>query len=179
MAMVKIKGHDINIITVRDSFYRRAIQYSNNIKKSLRKLGVAEDDIEIEVIRGAMKNEPAKVEWYMDGHNMEYSYKLAPKFVENMYAISKVIECQIKDLEEGVITMQDFIASFHEEDDVHDERKEARKLLGLHEDENDMEVINKSYKDLAKKHHPDMDEGCIHKFKEINKAHKVIKRELM
>ena len=177
--MVKIKGHDINIITVRDSFYRRAIQYSNKIKTSLRRLGVNEDDIEINVIRAAMKKGEAKVEWYMDGHNMEYSYKLAPKYVENMYVISKVIELQIKDLVEGVITMQDFLASFHEEDDVTDERKQAREILGLHAEENDMQVINKTYKDLAKKYHPDMDEGCIHKFKEINKAHKVIKRELM
>jgi thioredoxin reductase (NADPH) len=40
-----------------------------------------------------------------------------------------------------------------------------------------IEVINKSYKLLAKQAHPDLG-GDLEKFKEINNAHKMLKREL-
>ena len=176
---IKVKGYDINPITVRDSFYRRAIKFQNDIISSLKKVGVDEDSIEIEVLRAAMKNEPAVVEWYMEGYNMHYSYKLRPKYVENLYIVSKVIENQVNALLSEEIEMHDFLNSFSEDDDVHEERKNAREVLGLSHDENDMDVINKAYKDLAKQHHPDMENGSVDKFKEINKAHKVIKRELM
>ena len=42
----------------------------------------------------------------------------------------------------------------------------------------DMGLINKKYKVLAKEHHPDMPMGSTEKFKEINNAHKTLKREL-
>ena len=42
----------------------------------------------------------------------------------------------------------------------------------------DLDVISKKYKVLAKKLHPDMDGGDAQRFKEINVAHKVLKREL-
>ncbi|MBS3114183.1 hypothetical protein J4448_03705 [Candidatus Woesearchaeota archaeon] len=31
---------------------------------------------------------------------------------------------------------------------------------------------------MAKKYHPDMPEGNVDKFKEINRAHKILRREL-
>ena len=46
-------------------------------------------------------------------------------------------------------------------------------------DENclDLDEINKKYKELAKEHHPDKG-GNTEDFKAINKAHKMLKREL-
>jgi len=41
-----------------------------------------------------------------------------------------------------------------------------------------LDLISKKYKDLAKKLHPDMETGDIDKFKAINRAHKMLKREL-
>ena len=41
-----------------------------------------------------------------------------------------------------------------------------------------MAEIDVKYKELAKKHHPDMPSGNLEKFKEINNAHKTLKKEL-
>ena len=38
MAIITIKGHDINALTIRDSHDRRAVLYKNNIIEVLRKI---------------------------------------------------------------------------------------------------------------------------------------------
>ena len=57
-------------------------------------------------------------------------------------------------------------------------RKEAREILGVEENVLDMAHIDKKYKTLAKKYHPDMPDGDLEMFKKINNAHKLLKREL-
>ena len=42
----------------------------------------------------------------------------------------------------------------------------------------DTTEIDKKYKVLAMKYHPDMPDGNLEKFKAINNAHKMLKREL-
>jgi DnaJ-class molecular chaperone len=41
-----------------------------------------------------------------------------------------------------------------------------------------MDAVAKAYKSLSRKYHPDMDLGDEKKFKEINDAHKILKKEL-
>jgi hypothetical protein len=82
MAIVKIKGHEINTITIKDSFNRRAVQFQNNIIKLLGKISVIEDDIEIPMENVALKKAPASASWYFDGHYLHYSYNACSKFVE-------------------------------------------------------------------------------------------------
>jgi hypothetical protein len=178
MTIVKIKGHEINTIVVRDSFNRRAVQFQNNIIELLSKIGVIEDDIELPMENVALKKTPASVSWYFDEHHLHYSYSACSKFVENLYIVQKVLELEIGDLIDGEKTVEDFVAEFREEHDVADRRKNAREVLGLEHDVIDMEVIDKAYKNLAKEHHPDKENGDVVKFKEINHAHKVLKREL-
>ena len=89
-----------------------------------------------------------------------------------------MIELEIKSLITKKKTREEFIADFSEERDVEEKRKEARKVLGVEHDVIDMGVIDAQYKDLAKKNHPDMPGGDTEKFKTINHAHKVLKREL-
>ena len=60
-----------------------------------------------------------------------------------------------------------------------EDRAKARETLGIEKDALDMEAINKKYKEMARQAHPDMEGGCVEKFKEINNAHKILKRELM
>ena len=79
---------------------------------------------------------------------------------------------------DGVQTAREFIAKFEESDDVEDERVRARELLGVPPDCKDMGVIDKKYKELSKQLHPDTASGDTEKFKAINNAHKVLKREL-
>jgi len=179
MAMVKIKGHEINTIVVKDSFNRRAVQFQNNIFRLLNTISVVEDDIDIPMESVALKKTSASVSWYFDGHHLHYSYSACNKFVENLYVVQKLLELEIAALIDGEKTVEDFVAEFREEHDVADRRKDARTILGLEHDVIDMDVIDKAYKNLAKEHHPDKEGGDVTKFKEINHAHKVLKRELM
>src|SRR3989344_6649311 len=178
MATITIKGHDINALTIRDSYDRRAVLYKNNIIEVLRKIGIKEDDINIKQEVSSFKSAPALVSWYMDDYYLYYSYKNAPKYVENLFIVFKVIEIEVKALLNEERTVEEFIAEFSEDHDIEDKRKEARESLGIDENIIDMDVINARYKELAKKYHPDKDGGDPEMFKKINRAHKILKREL-
>ncbi len=178
MAIVKIKGYEFNAITVRDSFTRRAQRFYNNIVTSLRSIGVCEDDIEIELEPIAIKRLPASVTWYVDGYQLHYSYKGGVKYVENLFVVSKIIEFEVKRILSGEKTIDQFIFDFSESDEVEEERKQARKLLGVDKDSTDFDLMTKKYKDLAKEAHPDKPEGDTERFKMLNRAHKILKREL-
>ncbi|HLF54295.1 MAG TPA: DnaJ domain-containing protein [Candidatus Nanoarchaeia archaeon] len=177
MATTRAKGHEFETFIV-DSFSRRAIQFMNHIIKALNSLGVPESQIDVPMEKFALKNAPASVLWFMDGHRMYYSYESAPKFVENLYVISKVIALEVDAVIHKRKTIQDFISEFSEEEDIDEQRKEAREILGVHPETKDLDAINKRYKALARKHHPDTPTGNPEKFKAINHAHKTLKREL-
>lgn len=179
MTTITIKRHEIIPLTIKDSYDRRAVQYRNNIIEVLRKIGLTEDDIDIKLEAKAFKLAPASVFWYMDGHRLYYSYKMAKKYVENLYIVFKVIDLEVKALLSGERTLDEFISAFSESREVEKERQEARALLGVEHDVHDIAVIDSKYKDLAKKNHPDVKGGSNEKFKEINRAHKILKRELV
>ena len=178
MSRLKIKGHEFSEFIVKDSFSRRAVQFRNNILNSLRKIGLSEDDVEVEIEAIASKKAPAFASWYIDGYHLYYSYGRSAKFVENLYVVSKIIEFEVDALLEERKTMQEFISKFSEDKDISCKRKEARKALGVDEGTLDLNIIDERYKSLAKAHHPDMTKGSMEKFKEINNAHKILKREL-
>jgi hypothetical protein len=178
MTLIKVKGHEIKSITIKDSANRRAIQFKNNILTTLRALGLTEDDVEIELERVAIKRTGASATWYFDGYRMHYSYNRAQKYVENLYIVSKVIEYEVLAVLAEEKTIEEFIRAFSEEDEVEEERAAARELLGVPADCNDLDLINKTYKKLAKTAHPDMESGDTETFKALNRAHKILKREL-
>ena len=148
------------------------------IINSLRVLGLTDDDVELDLEPIAIKNVPATVSWYMEGFRLQYSYKACKKYVENLYVVSKIIEFEVKEIVEGRKTIEEFVNDFREESNVEDKRKEARELLGVKEGTLDLDAINKKYKQMSKEVHPDMPNGSTEKFKELNNAHKILKREL-
>ncbi|MEK6984165.1 MAG: J domain-containing protein [Nanoarchaeota archaeon] len=178
MTILKIKGHEIAAPNLRDSFGRRALQCKNKIIAALKKLGITEEDIDIDLENAAAKRAPASASWYFESRYMHYSYKSASKYVENLYVVFKVIELEVDALISGQKSLQDFMHEFSEDKEVNEHRKEARKILGVDENELNLSVIDLKYKELAKNHHPDMPEGDVDKFKQINHAHKILKREL-
>jgi len=178
MTKLKIKGHEFEAVIARDSFHRRAVQYSNKIIETLRKIGLTEDDIDVPVEAAAMKKAPASATWYLEGYHLHYSYGAAGRFVDNLYVVFRVIELEVTALLNKEKTINDFIGEFSEDKDVKKQREEARDVLGLSHDVIDMDIIDKQYKELAKQHHPDMQEGDVDKFKAINRAHKILRREL-
>ena len=178
MSRLKIKGHEFSAFIVKDSPSRRAVQFRNNILNSLRKIGLSEDDVDVEIETISVKKAPACASWYIGGNHLYYSYNGAAKFVENLYVVSKIIELEVDALLKERKTLQDFISEFSEDKDIFDKRKEARKALGVDEGTLDLNIINEKYKSLAKAHHPDMPNGNTERFKEINNAHKILKREL-
>ncbi|MEK6943569.1 MAG: J domain-containing protein [Nanoarchaeota archaeon] len=178
MRTINAKGHEFISHPVRDSYDRRAQQFKNKIILALGKIGLTEDDVEIDLEPSAVKSAPASAAWYMEGHYMHYSHNSPRKYVENLSVVLKVIELEVDALIHGRKTIRDFITEFSEDKEVEKLRKEAREVLGIGEDVHDLNLIDANYKALAKKHHPDMPDGDIVKFKEINHAHKILKREL-
>ena len=177
MARITVRGHEFSELVIKDSYDRRAIQFKNNIIAALKKLGLTENDVEIVLPKIARMKGVAAASWYFDGRNMYLSYRSTPTFVQNLYVVSKVIEAEVAALLKEEKTAEEFVRDFTEDRDVEQQRKEARKILGVEENCIDIEVINKSFKLLAKQAHPDLG-GDLEKFKEINNAHKMLKREL-
>ena len=101
------------------------------------------------------------------------------KYVENLAIVDKVLKIQVEKLLSKEITLDEFKQEFSEDDDLSEQLVEARKTLYIDENEKDFEVISKKYKDLAKKYHPDMQDGDNLMFQKINAAHKLIQKELM
>lgn len=178
MTTITIKGHEFEAVLAHDSFGRRALQYKNKIINALSKIGLVADDTIIDLEPIAIKNTQASATWYTEGYRMYYSCQSAKRYVDNLYIVYKVIELEVADLLSERKTFDEFLSEFTEEEDVENMRKEARETLGVEPDVIDMDVIDKKYKDLAKKHHPDKDKGDIELFKKINNAHKILKREL-
>ncbi|MCK5615671.1 J domain-containing protein [Candidatus Pacearchaeota archaeon] len=102
-----------------------------------------------------------------------------PRFVENLYIINKVLEIEVDKFLSGDVTLDKFCREFSEDEDLHNQLTQARKTLEVDIAEKDFDVINKNFKKLARKHHPDMPGGDHEKFQEINAAHKLIQKELM
>ncbi len=178
MVKLKIKGHEIEIGLALNSFNRRAVQLQNRIISNLQKIGIKKDYIDIELEKMAGRKAKASATWFGHSHRMHYANNSQDKFVDNLAVVCKIIEVEVGRVLSEEKTLQEFIEEFREEEDIEEQRKGAREFFGLEHSHKDIETINKKYKDLAKEHHPDKPTGSIEKFKELNKAHKILKREL-
>jgi len=176
MATINIKMHEFNAFQQKGYSARKATQFKNNIITSLKQIGIREDDINVPLEAVVIKKAPASVSWYQEGRYLYFSYKNSI-FIENLHAVSKVIELETQALLNDEKTKEEFISAFTEDLDIEEKRKEARNLLGVDENCVDLGEINKRYKDLAKECHPDKG-GDMEKFQVINTAHKMLKREL-
>lgn len=175
---MRIKGHEIDPINITNSFDRRTIQYKNKIITTLKKIGIPDNDIEIPLERFGIKKAPGSATFWFNNHRLYYSYSRSKTFVNNLYVVQKLIELEVEEVLNGRKTKQEFCNTFSEDDNVEAQRKEARKLIGVSEDCVDMEEISQKYKVLAKECHPDMPNGDHERFQKLNKAHKLLKREL-
>ncbi|MCH8329203.1 MAG: J domain-containing protein [Nanoarchaeota archaeon] len=176
--MKKIKGYEFKEIVVKNSYNRRALQYKNQIINNLKVFGLTEDDVEIPLEAIAIKKAMASAEWYQENRHLFFSYNGSSKFVENLGMVMQVIGHLTTLLTKGVITLDEFFDQFEEKKDVIEQRVNAREILGISEDSIDFETIHKNYKKLSKEFHPDMHNGDTEKFKKINVAHAILKREL-
>lgn len=175
--MITIKGYEFEEIKVKDSYNRRAVQFKNKIITYLKALDLTDDDFDIPMQTVAMKKAPAHVSFYMWGEHLFYSYN-GLKFVDNMGMVAQVIETFVTLLAEEKVSKNEFKELFSEDQDIVKQRKKARETLGVDENSTDFEAMHKNFKKLSKDYHPDMPTGSVEKFKEINVAHKLLKREL-
>lgn len=178
LVMVIIKEHEFKQIIIKDSYDRRALQYTNKIISNLRKFGLTEDDMDISIEKVTFRKAQASVSWYMWERHLFYSYNGARKFVENLAMVAQVIEHFLYLLSKDEITQEKFSELFAEDEDILNQRKEAREVLDVEEDSIDFKEMHENFKKLSKEHHPDMPNGNTEKFKKINGAHKILKKEL-
>lgn len=178
MVKIKVKGYEFELKTVTSGYDRKAVIYVNNIYEALKKLGLESYDVKVPTDILGNKNLPAFAEWYFDGHHLQYRYGGCNRFIDNLYVVSKVIELEVESVVNKTKTVADFIYDFTEEKDVKETRNNAREILGVDPKENNLEVINKKFKELSRELHPDMPNGDLDKFQALNKAHKLLKKEL-
>jgi hypothetical protein len=178
MAKIVLRGKEYEQIAISGTHGRLAVQYKNKIISVLHKLGVRNDDVKIEIPAVAFKKEPASASWWQEDRHMYYSCSKGRNYAENLHLVSRVIERYVNEVLDETIPIEEFFEEFHEKSDVDTARKEAREKLGLPEDTDDFELVNKTYRKMVKEHHPDTANGDEDKFKDINNAHKVLKREL-
>ena len=175
--MVTVKGYTFPAFDMKQGSVRKAQQLRNTIIQNLKRIGVHEDYVKIKEEAFFIKRTPASVSWYMDDQHLYFSYTPL-SYMENLSIVSQVITHEVEEVLSGRKTREDCVAAFSEDRDVEVKRKEARTVLGLPHDTFDVELINKTYKDLSKKHHPDMG-GDLEVFQQINIAHKTLKKELV
>ncbi|MBN2880828.1 J domain-containing protein [Candidatus Woesearchaeota archaeon] len=167
---------EITIPQFKDSLFRRSTALKNKIISSLKKLGVDVDGIEFSR-NNPMKTGTEHVSWYLDDRHCFVSCAKFGRTIENLYAISVVVTKKVEELINEEITFEEFIQLFTNHDtEVLDDRQKAREFFGV-TDPVDMAVVNKQYKTLAKTLHPDTDSGDHDSFQELNKWHKVLKKE--
>ena len=177
MTMMILRGCEFREIVVRDSYNRKALQYKNKIINHLKAFGIIDDDIEIPLESVTFKKAQACASWYMDDHHLFFSYNGAPKFVENLAMVEHVIKHFIDLLIKEEITHEEFLELFSEDKDIRKQRIAAREVLEVEEDSTDFEKMHQNYKRLSKECHPDMPGGDAEKFKRINVAHKILRKE--
>ncbi len=176
---MKIRGFEFELLPIKDSYLRRAVQMSNKIAFALSQIGVPADDIEVKEEKMPIRKAAASASWYADGHHCHFSHASQQKYIDNLQVVFKVIELETELVLQGKKTLQQFIFEYMEKDDFEEERKKAREILQVDSECKDMELIDLQYKKLSKKTHPDMETGDVEQFKLINWAHKTIKRELV
>jgi hypothetical protein len=175
-----VKGYSIESKVTKSAYDRKAVLFANTIVEELRKLGIPRDDIEIKTNILGNKNVPALLEFWTQGRYLRFSFSLTKRFIDNLYIISQLVKLEVQDVLEEKKTIQEFLEDFSESSSSKKlalELREAKELLGLDEKESNVELINQEYKKLARKHHPDAG-GDVEEFKKINKAHKLIKKEM-
>ncbi|MFT4250571.1 MAG: J domain-containing protein [Candidatus Woesearchaeota archaeon] len=178
MQPLLVRGHTITSLSAKNISSRKVVQITNQIVSLLSQLGVVEDDVEVQSERVAVKRCPAEVSFWLSGQHCHFSYHQCVTFAENLWVVFKVLEAEVLQVLSEELSLDEFVYSFSEKTDVAALRKEAREVLGVSEDCFDFSLIHKNYKALSKKYHPDMPGGDHERFSEINKAHKVLKKEL-
>lgn len=178
MPTITVRRHSISSLNTKSVSQRKIVQISNQIVATLSHLGVHEDDVEVQQERIAIKRCPAEVFFWVDGQHCHFSYHQCTTFIENLWVISKVLQLEVARVLDGSWALDEFVYSFAEKTDVTDLRKKAREIIGVSQDCFDMDEVQRKYKKLAKQHHPDMPNGDHVAFQRINKAHKVLKKEL-
>ncbi len=175
---MKIRGFEFELLPIRDSYLRRSVQLSNKIVLALSQIGIPVDDIEVSEEKVPIRLASASVSWYIEGNHCHFSHSSRQKYIDNLQVVAKVIELEIRLVLDGKKTIREFIYEYLERDDFEKERKQAREILQVDPLCKDMELIDTQFKKLSKKTHPDMETGDVDEFKQINRAHKTLRREL-
>ena len=176
---MKIRGFELQIAPLRDSYIRRQVQLSNKIAQALSLLGVSSESVESSEEKFPLRPLKASVSWYIEGHYCHFSHSSQARYIDNLQVVTKIIELEVDLVVTGKKPLEQFIYDYSEKDDFEAERKKAREILEVPSDCTDFVVIDSQYKKLSKLAHPDMQTGDVDKFKLINWAHKTLKRELV
>lgn len=177
MVIVKVKGEEIEVPVFVSSLDRQAVKIENRVMATLKRLGICRDDVESNMQRNVRLKVKARVEFWFEGRNLLCSYGKCSKYIENLFVVDFLLDKWVDDLVEERVTLTEFQSEFSHEEDLDKKLKEAREVLGVGEDCEDMVEIGRAYKKLAVKFHPDAG-GTDEEFRRIGDAYQLIRREL-
>lgn len=130
MAKLSLKGYEFEDVSVKDSFNRRELAFTNNIIRTLKQIGVDEDQIEVSHETLPLTKKPACVSWYHKERHHYYSYS-GKRFVDNLFIVNKIISLSVLDVIEARKSYEDFSLDFLEEIDVEDKGKRPENISVL------------------------------------------------
>ena len=168
MKIIKVKGYEINFIPTISAIDRKAVLYCNNIIEEIKKIGLNQDYVEFLKCENSHRIELCKFSIYYENHKLIFSHNSQRRYIDNLFILSKLVEKEIQALLNNQITKQNLIDKYTQEKLEDDFRNKAIEILDLKKNNFDKETLNKNYKELAKKFHPDKEGGSVDEFKKIN-----------
>lgn len=147
------------------------------IYKWLGRIGITKDYISIE--HGPYPRDCwAEVKWQVNGD--DYSYKCSSqKDNKNcLAAIEQLVHQEVIFIERGIKTFGQVMSQFRIGYEGKDKFIDPWQVLGVDKKIKDIDYITYKYKTKAKELHPDTGSGDAEKFKELQEAYTVIKKEL-
>ena len=155
--------------------------YKRKIVDAFKTIGIEPPYLDI-VFGGGMglysEDGWAEVTWTIDGKDHSYKCDSQPRAVDNVAAISQIIEADCKAIRRGLKTFGQVMNQFRIGYDADAPRtKSPREILGIPAHINDLDYVKFKYKQKAKELHPDQG-GDPEQFKELQEAYGVLKKEL-
>jgi len=142
-----------------------------HIYKWLTRIGVHEGDIDIKT--GSENKEKAIVKYKFKEQTYELATDKRKEYGQNLHNIECLIHSRVLGIERGIETVEQAFAGYQALPDY--SNQSPYQVLGVPEN-SFLEACNIKFKELAKKYHPDVNNGDGTFFKKITKAIEDIER---
>lgn len=174
-----VNGKEIVVKPTKSTFGKTAFQISREIYSDLGRIGITEEYIDLNLPRNTLiRNTLAEISWYVNEKNFYFSCSTQNRYVDNLGVIGKVISQESYAIRNGLKSFGQVMNQFKLDYDPNGEKtRTPREIMGVDENNKDLDYITFKYRGRAKEIHPDIIKGDDNKMKELNEAYEIIKKE--